>query len=294
MMNRSLFCARYVIFLLSLILLMAIISPATASAGEGSDPFSSLKQRLIDDGFNPQVIESIYDSGKVSFESEGIAAFFVHSEARLDYDQFTQAEPIRRAARYMEEHRAALEKAESTYGVDKNIITAVLLVETRLGSFLGTRPILNSLSTMAALADPSVREAIWQEIKDTPRLTRAVFEKKTKQKSTWGYRELKAFLKYSLREDLDPTEIRGSYAGALGIAQFMPSNALRLAKDGNEDGTVDLFNHADAIASVANFLKQNGWRPNMDRTAEYKVLLSYNYSKYYANTVLKIADLLKG
>ena len=101
-------------------------------------------------------------------------------------------------------------------------------------------------------------------------------------------------MKYTNREEMDPASIPGSYAGAMGIPQFMPSNIRTLAKDGNNDGRIDLFNHADAISSVANYLKHYGWRPGIDDKKAYKVLLRYNYSKYYANTIIKISKLLKG
>ena len=64
---------------------------------------------------------------------------------------------------------------------------------------------------------------------------------KAPKKAKWAYAELKAFIKYVEREGLDPSSINGSYAGAMGIAQFMPSNALTLAKDGNQDGTSICF-----------------------------------------------------
>ena len=86
--------------------------------------------------------------------------------------------------------------------------------------------------------------------------------------------------------------VTGSYAGAMGISQFMPSNALKLARDGNGDGRTDLFDHADAISSVASYLKHYGWRPDQSEKQAYKVLLRYNYSRYYANTILKVAGLL--
>ncbi len=74
----------------------------------------------------------------------------------------------------------------------------------------------------------------------------------------------------------------------------MPSNILALAKDGNMDGCVDLFNHADAIASIASYLQHHGWQAKIDDKKAYKILLRYNYSKYYANIILKIAKLLRG
>jgi membrane-bound lytic murein transglycosylase B len=85
------------------------------------------------------------------------------------------------------------------------------------------------------------------------------------RRGTWGYEELKALIRFSGREGLDPATIKGSYAGAMGIPQFMPSNALTLARDGSKDGKVDLFDHQDAIFSVANYLKHHGWKPGISR-----------------------------
>ena len=104
----------------------------------------------------------------------------------------------------------------------------------------------------------------------------------------------KAFLTYAFREGYDPTTIPGSYAGALGIPQFMPSSILGYAKDGNKDGKIDMLNHEDAMASVANYLKRNGWRPGLSEEKAKKVVYSYNHSKYYVATILKIAKLLEG
>jgi len=80
----------------------------------------------------------------------------------------------------------------------------------------------------------------------------------------------------------------------MGIAQFMPSNILAFAKDGNKDGSINLHHHGDAIVSIASFLNHYGWYPAIGKNRAYKVLLNYNYSKPYANTLLKISKRLKG
>ncbi len=183
---------------------------------------------------------------------------------------------------------------EKTYCVDKEIIAAIILVETRLGTYLGERSILNTLSTMASLNDQHVKNMLWRKISGSSPFTREKFDKKAEKKSTWAYSELKDFLKYANRENIDPLSVCGSYAGAMGIAQFMPSNILALAKDGNNDGCIDLFNHADSIASIASYLKHHGWQAKIDDKKAYKILLRYNNSKYYANIILKIAKLLRG
>ena len=153
---------------------------------------------------------------------------------------------------------------------------------------------MNTLSTMAALKEPDARNRFWEMIPKAKRIPRKQFEKKADRKSGWAYRELKAFLTYAYQQGLDPAEVPGSIAGAIGYAQFMPSNILAYGKDGNNDGSVDLLNHADSMASIAYYLKRHGWRPGISRAKAEKVIYHYNHSEYYVNVILKIANLLKG
>jgi membrane-bound lytic murein transglycosylase B len=113
------------------------------------------------------------------------------------------------------------------------------------------------------------------------------------RKSKWAYEELKAYLTYAVHNGIDPFGLHGSYAGAFGFAQFLPSNVLRYGRDGDGDGKVDLFHHPDAIESIAYFLKAHGWAQNMSRQDAHKVLFAYNRSIYYVNTILSVADKLK-
>jgi len=280
-------------FILCLLILNPIPVPVVESAGKKVGYFESLQQKLIKDGFEETRIKSLYNRPEVDFETKGVSLFLVHREARLNYDQFTTQASIQKALKYMEKYKTELAKVEKKYGVSKEIITAVILVETRLGNNVGRPFILNTLSSMASLADPEVRDMFWRKVSSSSRLTRKKYEKWVGKKSKWAYNELKAFLKYTNREEMDPASIPGSYAGAMGIPQFMPSNIRTLAKDGDNDGHIDLFNHADAITSVANYLKHYGWHPGIDEKKAHKVLLHYNYSKYYANTLIKISKLLK-
>ena len=272
-------------------LILPGINPSSAAA---DNPFAGLTRRLVAEGFAAERIQTLYnDPGRI-FETEGVALFFVHSEARLNYGQFAAPEAIQRARRYMARHRDALAAAEAAHGVPAEVITGILLVETRLGTYTGNRRVLSTLSTMAALSDPAVRQAFWEQIPPQRRISSDRFAAKAAAKSAWAYEELKAFLRFTAREGIDPMTVSGSYAGAMGICQFMPSNALRLALDGDGDGRVDLFDHADAIASVGNYLRHHRWRREMAREERYRVILRYNYSKPYAETILHIADQLAG
>ncbi|MBL0716295.1 MAG: lytic murein transglycosylase [Desulfosarcina sp.] len=262
-------------------------------AAPGPEFFEPLQKRLVSDGFDQTRIDNLFTRPETAAEINGVSLFFRHSEARLDYNQFLRPRRIDMARQYLEAHAADLAAAEKRYGVPPEVITAVLLVESNLGGMSGRQVVFNILATMATLEGPDAREAFWATMPTEKRLSRKNFNAKARRKSRWAYSELKALLKYGSREDFDPLVIKGSYAGAMGYCQFMPSNALKLGVDGNGDGRVDLYTHADAIASVGNYLKHHGWRSDLSHKKRYQVVLKYNYSKPYANTILKIGDKLK-
>jgi len=275
-------------FLLAAVLLCC--PPGLAAA----DPFSFLQRQLKQDGFDPGQIDACFDNHRLRFEKETIARYFHHNEAKLDYGQFLTPGSLSRARTYIEKRRQWLQLAEAEFQVGKEIITAVLLVETRLGRVTGRAVTFNTLASMAALADPEVRESFWRSIADGSSLTEAEYRQKASRKSAWAYKELKAFLVFLNREDIDdPLAITGSYAGAIGIPQFMPSNVLALGEDGDLDGRVDLFTHADAILSVARYLHYHGWRPDIDNDDARRVLRRYNNSGYYVDALLTIRQRLK-
>lgn len=290
------FKARKFLILLLCLFMAVFLFPTSdiESAETADDLFGSLQTRLIRDGFDQTMINSVYQDPKVYLDKKIIKVYFTYREAKLNYDQFTTRRSIKKARAYIKEHTDAFQAVEKNFGVDREIITAIILVETQFGKVVGKKSILNTFSTLAALADPDVRKTLWKEISSTRNLDQKKFEKWSARKSKWAYRELKAYLKYSAKEKIPPSEVNGSFAGAMGIAQFLPSNILAYAKDGNNDGRIDLFNHSDAIASIAGYLKNYGWNPGIDGKKAYKIVYRYNRSPYYVKTVLKIAELLKG
>lgn len=291
-MKLALSHTRLMIFLICMMFLI-LSSPLSGQEEIKGNEFDKLIQRLLNDGFEKETIEPLFSNKNIFFNPEGVSSFFIHTESSLNYDQFTSDKSIAAALKYIDTHKDELDQAQKIYGVDKTIITAILLVETRLGTYLGNRIVINTLSTMAALTDEALIERIWDSIPDKKKPDKAAFIKKVEKRSKWGYEELKALIKYTKQEGVAPETLKGSYAGAMGIPQFMPSNALRLAKDGNNDGKIDLFTHADAIFSVANYLVNHGWKPGIARQRQHEVLFMYNHSNYYVDTLLKISDKLK-
>lgn len=285
----GLFCSLICIAMVGLCLTL----PALASAKKNVDHFEFVQKKLINDGFNHEKIKRLYSRPQVFFETDGVTLLFTYSEAKLDYGQFAADWSIDRAKNYMGKYKEDLARTETAYGVNGRVITAILLVESSLGEYMGKRSTLNTLSTLASLMDPDTRSQFYLKIPQDKRISRKKFEKSAQRKSKWAYKELKALLKYTQQEGFDPAEIPGSFAGAMGLSQFMPSNILAYGRDGNNDGSVDLLTHADAIASIANYLKSHGWRPGISRKKAEKVIYHYNHSKYYVKAILKIADLLK-
>ncbi len=284
------------IFLNTVFVLLVLLATPTLGEQDAHDAgmFASLEQRLIKDGFDGCLVECIFKNSQLTFDPRGAGLYFVHNESILDYESFANATSIFLARRYMKKHGELFDRVERAYGVDKTVIAAIILVETGLGTFVGKRSVVGTLASMAAMTDPEVREVVWGSLDESRRLPRDEFLKKTERKSEWAYRELSAFLRYVDHEKIDPFSLKGSYAGAMGIPQFMPSNILHLAEDGNGDGVIDMFDHADAIFSVANYLRQHGWREDLDEEKTQEVLYTYNHSGPYVTILMRISRLLKG
>ena len=185
-----------------------------------------------------------------------------------------------------------LQKVEATYGIPPEIAVGILTVETRVGKFLGRESAFRTLASMAATREYADVKAVF--IREHPSgKSLAWLVKRMRQKADWAYDELKALLRYSIAKGADPRTLPGSIYGAIGISQFMPSNALRFGVDGDGDGRVDLFTVDDALHSMGNYLKAHGWKPAKTRRGQRQVLYRYNHSVTYVNTIMAVADFLR-
>jgi len=134
---------------------------------------------------------------------------------------------------FMKTYAEALARAEKEYGVEAEVITAIIGVETSYGGNKGSHRVIDALTTLGFDYPP-----------------RAEFFR----------RQLKAFLVLTREQQMDPLTLTGSYAGAMGFPQFIPSSYQAFAVDFDGDGTVDIWNNpVDAIGSVANYFKEHNW-----------------------------------
>lgn len=155
--------------------------------------------------------------------------------------RFVEPQRIQAGAEFWQAHAGVLERAEARFGVPAEIIIGILGVETYYGRITGNFRVLDALATLA-FDFPDGRS----------------------DRSAYFREELEEFLAFTRREDMAPIVVQGSFAGAIGLPQFMPGSINRFAVDFDGDGHVDLSGSAaDAIGSIANFLVQHGWTAGM-------------------------------
>jgi membrane-bound lytic murein transglycosylase B len=147
---------------------------------------------------------------------------------------FMDEKRIRSGQKFIEKHEDVFDRAEMAFGVPREYIAAILGVETKYGKTTGGYRVLDSLATLGF---------------DYPR------------RSKFFMSELKYFLQLTYENGLDARTLEGSYAGAMGYPQFMPSSYMAYAIDFDGDRVIDIWNSpADAIGSIANYLVKHGWR----------------------------------
>jgi membrane-bound lytic murein transglycosylase B len=146
---------------------------------------------------------------------------------------FLKPERIEAGAQFWTRNAEALKRAMSEFGVPEDVIVGIIGVETTFGKNIGTYRVIDALATLSF---------------DYPK------------RSAYFRGELEHYLVFSRDQGIDPLRVKGSYAGAIGIPQFMPGSYRRFAVDFDGDGQINLATSpADAIGSIGNFLKSHGW-----------------------------------
>lgn len=223
--------------LASLVLAVTFGGPATAARyGHGPKAEALITKLHAKYDLDPQWVRSQLAAAKR--QPEILQAMRTPPEETLAWYEyrsiFLNQPRIEEGAAFVRKHADIFRRAEKHFGVPPTVIAAIIGVETRYGEVLGEHRVLDALATLGFDYPP-----------------RADFFRS----------ELGAFLALAHEENLDPLSVKGSYAGAMGMPQFIPSSYRAYAVDFNHNGQRDLWSEpADVIGSVANYLAVHGWR----------------------------------
>lgn len=224
----------------SFLLLLAAFAPATLAAVEITDhPELGLfvDEMVEKHDFDEEFLLRIFDDAEVRGDILEIIARPGEAQPWYKYKtRFLTREHVARGKKFWQQNRQAINNASAKYKVPAEIIVAIIGIETNYGRTPGRHRVIDALTTLVL---------------------------KYPRRQRFFRKELENFLLLTREQRLDPLAIRGSYTGAIGLPQFMPSSYRAYAVDHDGSGSTDLGgSRADAIGSVANYFRIHGWVQN--------------------------------
>jgi len=261
--------------------LLAVWAMAAGAHAEAQPvAYAGLKHSLVRQGLNKDYVAKTFADPRNQFLPDVVKKIaYLGKESRDIYKKFMTPETAARGRAYMKTHRAVLSRAEAKYGVAPEVIVAILTIESGLGSNTGKYPVFNVFASLAVMDTPEV----------ISELGLTASKDRLKKKAAWARRELGIFLEYCADHHQDPFSLCGSWAGAMGYCQFLPSSLQRCGVAADGKGPVDLFTHNDAIFSIASYLHKSGFN-SQNRASWRRAVHSYNHSDAYVDAVLTLAN----
>lgn len=217
---------------------LAVTVPALADYSQHPQAKAFIDEMVAQHGFKREEVVSLLERAERQQSIlDAIARPAEQAKPWKDYRKlFVTNDRVQQGVNFWREHAQTLARAEREFGVSPAIIVAILGVETRYGRNTGSYRVLDALATLSFDYPP---------------------------RSPFFRSQLVEFMLMAREQKLTTEKVLGSYAGAMGYGQFMPSSYRKFAVDFNGDGTVDIVNNIeDAIGSVANYLKEFGWQHN--------------------------------
>jgi len=271
----------------ALVLTGSILSSLAGAGGLEKKSVEQLKSKLIADGFEPDRIELIFSDPRINLDL-GIRR--IRRNARpVDYEKrgFTSERSINDGFSYFLEHLEPIYNAWKEYKVKPGYIIALMKMETDLGRVMGNRPVMTSLVTNWLIRDNSTDEG-----------------KKREKEEYENIRDYLRLIGKMYKDDSEIFDPEGSYAGASGLPQVMPSSYMRFAVDHDNDGDIDLMSRdepADSIGFIAKYLVEKGYNKheNEDNNEDeyeniYKSVKSYNPNDpNFADAIMKYAEMFE-
>lgn len=205
------------------------------------------------------------------------------------------SQAVTEASKFLKENKKDFDQARKTYQVSPDVISALLWIETRHGDNLGQYHIVSVYLHLLQADRPNQKQLLTnlalEQNKTLKSYTAKELKKKmasrTAKKSDWAREELRALATIYKRGQINLKTLKGSYAGAFGLAQFIPSSYRDYAKSMKPHTNPNLMKPKDAILSVAHYLSKHGWKNKQQK--KISALMSYNNSRDYADSILEIS-----
>ncbi len=281
----------------------------TVERTKGVDPrFNPVIEQLVRDGWSREFVVQRFVDKRTAFIPRMINIKTrmpgkKSGESASAYSWVNTSESADACRTFMSKYSDIFDNVEAKYGVDRQTIAALMRCETRHGSVTGDYHVFSVYASMALMNESEYVEGNVKRARSELAAAQAgqsYIDKEVSRirgraasRSKWAYRELVNLFKIHREGHADACGIYGSWAGAFGWGQFLPSSYLRRAVDGDGDGKIDLYNPRDVIPSVANYLSKAGYRVG-DDTRRRRAIRSYNPSTPYVNSIMGLADRVKG
>ncbi len=241
--------------------------------------------------FIEALLKSYDDSRRDPVISKNILGFLY----RADYSSHFSPRAVKKCEKFIKKYEAQLRSAEERYGVSPALIAALLWVESKHGKRTGSYPVASVYFSLLQSDHPMMIKLTEDSVRaEFPHVSAADFSKiaeRSVTKSQWALRQLHALS--AMQKKGDVFALRGSYAGAFGFPQFVPSSYVDWAVSSQPGQEADLFKMEDAIPSTGNYLYKNGWKKDLPE-AQRAALKHYNQSDGYVNVILQLeAEILR-
>jgi membrane-bound lytic murein transglycosylase B len=200
-----------------------------------------LAQKLVDDGEDKDIVRAIFADSRMP-QFEPIPFALMPRETAQQYRGFFTPGQIKLAKEALRHYRANFDKAEERFAVEREVLAAILLIESQLGRVTGEHLVFVRLARVASVAEPRSLRINYQRLKrEDKKVSFEQVEARAKHLEKTFYPEVRALLQIKRDYQIDLFRIKGSRAGAFGIPQFLPSSFLLYGIDGNGDGNISLF-----------------------------------------------------
>jgi membrane-bound lytic murein transglycosylase B len=281
------------------LLFAGVLISWTASAQAPDDASRRLvEKRLVDKGLDKDLAQSLIQDPRIAVNHDIVIKNLFYSSPKGTAEQPSvmkiSPQRIEDGRVFMKEQASLLALVEQRFGTSPAIITAILIIESRLGTSAMKYNAVEAFVSLAFLLDPAYLQQIQTLYGEKyPRLYDAAVTERAHRRARWALDELYHLARIAHELDLDPLSIYGSFSGALGPAQFIPSTFRAYGIDGDEDGRCNPFNMTDAKLSMGNYLKKSGWSENASLEQKRKAIWHYNRSTVYVNTIMMLYDELR-